>query len=159
MSTLRLCGREHSRQTVEDRSNRVGGQAPAETEEPRNDEESTMETMLQPADHECLPCYLYRCTKTEECDGSLRLLAFYRDHNAPRATALERKVRLLGGYCDCEVLANAIRPITREANQALEDDVDLVCKGVRRGATQPCEHWLMRRGVQWGGGQFRRRSA
>lgn len=118
-----------------------------------------METMPQPADHECLACFLYRALSTHGCDGTHLFLLAYRDATAPRATALERKMQLLGGYCDCEVLANAIRPITREANQALEDDVDLVCKGVRRGTTQPCEHWLMRRGVQWGGGQFRRRSA
>lgn len=118
-----------------------------------------MTALPDPVEHECLPCYLYRVSLDNSCPGQLEAVKNYRDHNAPRATALERKIMLLGGYCDCEVLANAIRPITREASNALEDEVDLVCKGVRRGTTQPCEHWLMRRGVQWGGGQFRRRSA
>jgi hypothetical protein len=118
-----------------------------------------MPAALEPVEHECLTCYLLRAVCAQGCDGTQLFLLAYRDANAPRATAVARKMQLLGGYCDCEILANAIRPITREANQALEDDVDLVCKGVRRGTTQPCEHWLMRRGVQWGGGQFRRRSA
>ncbi|MGO3394233.1 DUF2695 domain-containing protein [Glutamicibacter arilaitensis] len=118
-----------------------------------------MPAALEPVEHECLACYLLRAVCAQGCDGTQLFLLAYRDANAPRATAVARKMQLLGGYCDCEILANAIRPITREANQALEDDVDLVCKGVRRGTTQPCEHWLMRRGVQCGGGQFRRRSA
>lgn len=118
-----------------------------------------MKALPQPADHECLACFLYRSLSAQGCDGTHLFLLAYRDASAPRATSVERKMQLLGGYCDCEVLANALRPITREASNALEDEVDLVCKGVRRGTTQPCEHWLMRRGVQWGGGQFRRRSA
>ncbi|MGO2079664.1 DUF2695 domain-containing protein [Glutamicibacter arilaitensis] len=118
-----------------------------------------MPAALEPVEHECLACYLLRAVCAQGCDGTQLFLLAYRDANAPRATAVARKMQLLGGYCDCEILANAIRPITREANQAVENDEELVCKGVRRGTTQPCEHWLMRRGVQWGGGQFRRRSA
>ena len=118
-----------------------------------------MPAVLEPVEHECLACYLYRAVCAQGCDGTNLFLLSYRDASAPRATAIDRKMQLLGGFCDCEVLANAIRPITREAIQAVDNDENLVCKGVRRGTTQPCEHWLMRRGVQWGGGQFRRRSA
>ncbi|WP_417366530.1 DUF2695 domain-containing protein [Glutamicibacter arilaitensis] len=118
-----------------------------------------MPAVLEPVEHECLACYLLRAVCVQGCDGTQLFLLAYRDASAPRATAVARKMQLLGGYCDCEILANAIRPITREANQAVETDEELVCKGVRRGTIQPCEHWLMRRGVQWGGGQFRRRSA
>ena len=118
-----------------------------------------MPAVLEPVEHECLACYLYRAVCAQGCDGTNLFLLSYRDASAPRATAIDRKMQLLGGFCDCEVLANAIRPITREAIQAVDNDENLVCKGVRRGTIQPCEHWLMRRGVQWGGGQFRRRSA
>lgn len=117
-----------------------------------------MPELPQPADHECLACFLHRAICAVGCDCTHRLLTSYRDACVPRATALARKMQLLGGYCDCEVLANALRPITREAEQAWEADAPLVCKGVRRGTIQPCTNWLLRRGVQWGGGQFRRRA-
>lgn len=112
-----------------------------------------------PVDHECLACYMYRVAGQSPCDGSLRVLKEYRDHSAPRATALERKIRLLGGYCDCEVLMNALRPAGTEAIRAIDCGEDLICKGVRRGCIQPCEQWMIRRGVQWAGGQFRSRGA
>ncbi|WP_442904330.1 DUF2695 domain-containing protein [Glutamicibacter sp.] len=118
-----------------------------------------MPQLPRPVIHECLPCYLYRVAGETRCDGSLRGLSFYRDESAPRASALERKVRLLGGFCDCEVLLNVVRPATTEAMRLIDAGEDLVCKGVRRGTIQPCENWLMRRGVQWGGGRFSRRSA
>lgn len=118
-----------------------------------------MPQLPRPVIHECLPCYLYRVAGETRCDGSLRGLSFYRDESAPRASALERKVRLLGGFCDCEVLLNVVRPATTEAIRLIDAGEDLVCKGVRRGTIQPCENWLMRRGVQWGGGRFSRRSA
>ncbi len=118
-----------------------------------------MSQLPQPVTHECLPCYLYRVAGEAGCDGSLRGLSFYRDESAPRASALERKMRLLGGFCDCEVLLNVVRPASTEAMRLIDAGEDLVCKGVRRGTIQPCENWLMRRGVQWGGGRFSRRSA
>lgn len=118
-----------------------------------------MPQLPRPVIHECLPCYLYRVAGETRCDGSLRGLSFYRDESAPRASALERKVRLLGGFCDCEVLLNVVRPATTEAMRLIDAGEDLVCKGVRRGTIQPCENWLMRRGVQWGGGRFSRPSA
>ncbi|PRA00342.1 hypothetical protein CQ017_04740 [Arthrobacter sp. MYb224] len=121
--------------------------------------ESTMRDLPLPVEHECLACYLYRVAEDVPCEGSLRMLKYYRDHAAPRATALERKIKLLGGYCDCEVLMNALRPATTEAVRAMDHGADLVCKGVRRGCIQPCEQWLIRRGVQWAGGQFRSRGA
>lgn len=118
-----------------------------------------MSELPQPADHECLPCFLYRMAKDHPCDETLRMLRHYRDSVAPRATAVERKVQLLGGYCDCEVLMNTVRPASTETARLLDEAADIVCHGVRRGSIQPCEQWLMRRGVQWGGGQYRRRSA
>lgn len=124
-----------------------------------NQEESAMIALPDPVEHECLPCYLYRVSLDNSCPGQLEAVKNYRDHNAPRATALERKIMLLGGYCDCEALTNAFRPITTAAAFTIDASENLVCKGVRRGSIQPCEQWVMRRGVQWGGGRFRRRSA
>ncbi|MFJ2618549.1 DUF2695 domain-containing protein [Glutamicibacter sp. NPDC087344] len=118
-----------------------------------------MSSLPNPVDHECLACYLYRMGNTLGCSRSTEALTHYRDYSAPRATALERKARLLGGNCDCEVLMNAFRPHTEEVEAAMEEGLDIICKGTRRGSIQPCEQWLMRRGVQWGGGQFRTRSA
>ncbi|MCW4465504.1 DUF2695 domain-containing protein [Glutamicibacter sp. MNS18] len=118
-----------------------------------------MTDLPTPVDHECLICFLYRVGSDHPCKQSLRFLKHYRDLVAPRATALERKVQLLGGYCDCEVLMNAVRPASAETARLLDAGKDIVCHGVRRGSIQPCDQWLMRRGVQWGGGQFRRKSA
>ncbi len=95
-----------------------------------------MPSLPDPVDRECLPCYLYRVAGTEPCAA-----------------------KLLGGFFDCEVLLNVFRPITDEAARAMDEGMDMVCKGTRRGSIQPCEQWMMRRGVQWGGGQFRSRSA
>ncbi|MDR4534320.1 DUF2695 domain-containing protein [Glutamicibacter sp. PS] len=128
-----------------------------------------MNEPLPVAEHECLYCYLYRMFGAMGCDRTLRLSAYYRDTMAPRAIALERKLAELGGFCDCEVLMNVVSP----ADELGEDDEDedgaykleswetddgqkeLVCTGVRRGSTRPCENWLIRRGIQWGGGQYR----
>ena len=70
-----------------------------------------MPSLPDPVDRECLPCYLYRVAGTEPCVANLRALMHYRDYSAPRATALERKIKLLGGFCDCEVLLNVFRPL------------------------------------------------
>ncbi|WP_431710392.1 DUF2695 domain-containing protein [Glutamicibacter uratoxydans] len=118
-----------------------------------------MNELPLPVDHECLICYLYRMGGQFPCEQSLRFVKHYRDTRVPRATALERKVQMLGGYCDCEVLMNAVRPASLEAARLLDAGDDILCHGVRRGSIQPCDQWMMRRGVQWGGGQFRRRSA
>lgn len=112
---------------------------------------------LLPWRHECLACYVFRMLD-HGCDG-LKWSRTYRDLRAPRATAMERKFPELGGYCDCEVMANVFR-----ANDALwardeDGEVDETrtpqCHSVRLGTIQPCELWLMRSGIQWGGGVYR----
>ncbi|SCC26408.1 DUF2695 domain-containing protein [Arthrobacter sp. NIO-1057] len=47
--------------------------------------------------------------------GDLRVSKNYRDISALRVVALEKDYRL-GGYCDCEVLINVLRPITMQAH-------------------------------------------
>lgn len=113
--------------------------------------------MLLPYRHECLACYVFRMLENG-CDG-LKWSKTYRDVRSPRATALERKFPALGGNCDCEVILNVYHP-----NEALWEhdengDIDETrtpsCLSVRRGTIQPCGLWLMRGGIQWGGGVYR----
>lgn len=110
---------------------------------------------------ECLACYVFRMLEYG-CDG-LKWSLTYRDMRAPRATALERKFPELGGYCDCEVVANVYHPnepmwSLDEAGE-LDEDNPPSCLTVRRGSIQPCGLWLMRSGVQWGGGVYRKKKA
>lgn len=117
----------------------------------------TVRTLL-PFRHECLACYVFRML-AQGCDG-LKWSRTYRDMRAPRATALERKFPELGGYCDCEVMANVFHPVEAmwELDESGEIDETCVpqCREVRLGTIRPCALWAMRRGVQWGGGVYRR---
>lgn len=113
--------------------------------------------MLLPWRHECLACYVFRMLG-RGCDG-LKWSKTYRDMRAPRATALERKFPELGGYCDCEVMSNVFRANYELWARDDEGEVDETripqCREVRLGTIRPCELWLMRRGIQWGGGAYR----
>jgi hypothetical protein len=91
------------------------------------------DALTAPLPEECLPCYLDRIVRDVPCDGSLRLSSHYRDSVAPRGTALEERLRLRGGFCDCEVLMNVFEP---------KSELVMPCKGVRRGSTQACALWL-----------------
>lgn len=104
---------------------------------------------------ECLACYLHRALEHGGCGGDLALAGHYRDAVAPRAAALERRLGRSGGYCDCEVLANAMQPAWHLWSPSRELELDgrtIVieaeppermprCTGVRRGSTQPCRNW------------------
>lgn len=74
---------------------------------------SLVDEWLAPLDDECLACYLDRSVTALGCGGDLRFAAHYRDLIAPRATTLERRLSAAGGYCDCEVLMNAMQPARR----------------------------------------------
>lgn len=112
---------------------------------------------LLPARYECLACYLNRMLE-RGCSG-LKWCTTYRDLRAPRATAMERKFPELGGYCDCEVMANIFRTNDdvwpRAADGSIDDTRVPRCHKVRLGTIKPCDLWRMRTGVQWGGGTFR----
>lgn len=112
---------------------------------------------LLPARYECLACYLNRMLE-HGCNG-LKWCTTYRDLRAPRATAMERKFPELGGYCDCEVMANVFRindELWPHATDENADDTPVPqCHAVRLGTIKPCVLWRMRTGVQWGGGAFR----
>lgn len=121
-----------------------------------------LEEWAVPQPSECIACYLDRALEGGGCDGDLRFAERYRDLVAPRATALLARLASAGGYCDCEVLVNAMQPAWHLWSTSREIEVDgrsIVleaeppesmppCLGVRRGSTQPCRNWhrMIRRG-------------
>jgi uncharacterized protein DUF2695 len=92
------------------------------------------EKLTAPGERECLPCYLGRMVTEFGCDHRLRWSEHWRDHNAPRASALAERLMDRGGFCDCEVLFNVY------PEYLPEDAGELVsCSGVsRKGSTKPC---------------------
>lgn len=120
--------------------------------------------VIGPAVGECLLCYVHRMLTEFGCDTSLRFALHYRKVRAPRATALARRLRTMGGYCDCEIFLNAygLRPeywtpeVTRERDgweEVVEDatwpDPLPACCSVRAGSTQPCALWWRQRRGWW----------
>ncbi len=55
---------------------------------------------------ECLCCYVGRLLDEYGCGCTLRFGRQHRDAVAPRATALERRLGYVGGYCDYEIVLN-----------------------------------------------------
>lgn len=105
---------------------------------------------------ECLCCYVARQLDEFGCDGTLRHALRFRDALAPRASALEKRLGRVGGYCDCEVFLNGYTPHHRfwtpQHEVEEEDGVTVIvdaqppeplppCAGVRRGAVEPCSNW------------------
>jgi hypothetical protein len=103
---------------------------------------------------ECLFCYVARMLDEHGCDTTLRFVSNYREQRAPRATALERRMGAMGGYCDCELFLNgmtldhSLRTYDEESDEWLSPEVLPSCRGVRRGSTQSCGVWVRRR--RWG---------
>ncbi|GAA4283114.1 hypothetical protein GCM10022261_06450 [Brevibacterium daeguense] len=110
--------------------------------------------------YECLVCYVNRMLEEFGCTGS-RWMLRYRDLTAPRATALEERMRKMGAGCDCEVCLSAFEPdwhliasLPRQFDRlrwnadtsAVEKASPAIphCMGVRRGSTQPCLLWKRR---------------
>lgn len=112
--------------------------------------------LTDPADGECLQCYVFRMLAFG-CKG-LRWAERYRDRRAPAATALLRRLRSSGAGCDCEIFWNAfdlrsefmIVPVWIDPDMGpMEGDPEYpdpmpTCRGVRRGSTKPCALWLAR---------------
>lgn len=112
--------------------------------------------MLTPRAGECLGCFVASQLDEFGCSNTLRFVPIYRDHTAPRETALLKRLSSAGGYCDCEIFMNAYtlsdRYLTPEywsTNAQGYDEWEEPqppeqwpsCKLVRRGSTQPCEVW------------------
>jgi hypothetical protein len=97
-----------------------------------------------PNPSECVPCFVDRMTRAHGCSNRLTWASLWRDQQAPRATALERRLESRGGLCDCEVLRNVyVRPEWLGSNPAAHADAEApACLGVRKGSTQPCMRWI-----------------
>lgn len=107
---------------------------------------------------ECLVCYVARMLDEFGCRCTLRFAKRYRDAEAPRATALERRLGQVGGFCDCEIFLNGwklhqrFRKPVREVDaygivfeEDAEEPAELPpCATVRRGSIRPCANWIRR---------------
>jgi hypothetical protein len=86
----------------------------------------------EPGEHECLRCYLMHMLDAAGCDGSHRWTLRWREARAPRASNLISRLQRQGGYCDCEVIFNAMPDYP-------EVDGILPCAGVPEGSTRSCD--------------------
>ncbi|HEX3930917.1 MAG TPA: DUF2695 domain-containing protein [Nocardioides sp.] len=118
--------------------------------------EITAERLTRVREGECLFCYVARMLEEHGCDTSLRFTRLYRERRAPRATSLERRLGAMGGFCDCEILLNAMSVARSEksydegSEEWLLPEPRAACRGVRRGSTQSCGIWeRRRRGEAW----------
>jgi len=112
------------------------------------------DSMTRVRDDECLLCYVYRMLD-HGCTG-LMWARRYRDLRAPRATALEKRLGRVGGFCDCEIFLNgyelaaehwvvpdpAVRPPYVAEGEPCYPDPMPACTGVPRGSTQECRLWV-----------------
>lgn len=90
--------------------------------------------LTEPAERECLRCYLLRMISEFGCDGTHRWTIWWRDLRAPRATGLVGRLQRLGALCcDCEVLLTVF-PDYPAGGEVLP------CAGQRRpGSSAPCD--------------------
>jgi Protein of unknown function (DUF2695) len=95
--------------------------------------------LTEPGERECLRCFLLRMVNEFGCDGGHRWTIRWRDQRAPRANGLLRKLKQLGGCCDCEVLLNVF-PYYPETDRLLP------CTGQPQpGSAVPCDLKPLRR--------------
>lgn len=110
---------------------------------------------MPPHRNECLLCYVSRLLHVLGCDRSLRIAERFREVNAPRATAMARRLKQIGATCDCQIEAvHGIRSSVIEYEDTLaeqfpdaprlETALRFGCYGVRKGSTQPCLGWMRR---------------
>jgi hypothetical protein len=94
------------------------------------------EVLTEPAQRECLRCYLIRMLNEFGCDNTHRWTRRWRDARAPRARTLVERLQRRGACCcDCEVIFNVF------ADYPPADQL-LPCAGVSRtGSTDPCDLW------------------
>jgi hypothetical protein len=110
---------------------------------------------------ECLLCYVWRMLEFG-CTG-LRWAGRYRDLRAPRATAMERRLGQVGGFCDCEIFMNGYQAAYEHWVSDGPSDEDGVtfddpphepevmppCRGVRQGSIAGCSLWVRRPRGGW----------
>ena len=95
--------------------------------------------LTEPAERECLRCFLLRMLNEFGCDGTHRWATRWRDLRAPQARRLLRRLSELGGCCDCEVVLNVF-PHYPESGGLLP------CAGQPQpGSAAPCDLRALRR--------------
>ena len=104
--------------------------------------------LTTPRPGECLACFVARMLRSFGCDTTLRWAQEFRDQRAPKATALERRLEDMGGFCDCEIFLNGISMVDRllATNPATGEPERWPqqlpsCEGVRLGSTRWCGVW------------------
>ncbi len=106
------------------------------------------ESLTTPSPGECLQCYVARMLDAFGCDRTLRFARRFRDLRAPRATALEGRLAVVGGFCDCEIFLNGWWLGARDPEAAEAGDLP-ECAGVRAGSCRPCRHWVRLGRGEW----------
>ena len=100
---------------------------------------------VRPEQGECLTCFVDRMLTQFGCDGTLRFALFYRDERAPHAASLAQALAGAGGFCDCEILMNAVEPAGGEdLFDVAPSTVMPACSEVPAGSTRPCANWRER---------------
>ncbi len=95
--------------------------------------------LTEPAERECLRCFLLRMLKEFGCDGTHRWTIRWRDLRAPQALSLVGRLEELGGCCDCEVLLNVFPQYPASGGL-------LPCAGQPQpGSAVPCNLGVLRR--------------
>ncbi|MBD8870590.1 DUF2695 domain-containing protein [Nocardioides donggukensis] len=112
------------------------------------------DVLTRPADGECLACFVARMLEEFGCDTTLRFARRYRDVMVPRATALERRLGRMGGFCDCEIFLNGLVRVRPSGDPSDLPGLDPSpvsaesgrpgCAGVRRGSARACARWARR---------------
>lgn len=96
---------------------------------------------------ECIACFLHRMVGLQTCNGSFTWAQHYRDCRAPRAVALERRLRAAGASCDCEVLGvvwqlnGALMTRVPGSGRLVVPEVLAPCAVTRPRSTRPCVNW------------------
>jgi hypothetical protein len=96
------------------------------------------EAMTEPAEDECVLCYVARMLQSLGCDTTLRWTRHWRDRIRPRATALERRFEAVGGFCVPDGNGEEQWPAGMPA-----------CAGLAPRSAQPCANWQTWRRRGW----------
>lgn len=112
-----------------------------------------VDEVLAPHPAECVLCYVVRMLDEHGCDNTLRWTSRFRELRSPRASALEDRMRAVGGCCDCEIFMNGFglrrEHLVRDldTDELMEPEHPPSCAGVGRlDSTKPCAVWERRRG-------------
>lgn len=92
-----------------------------------------------PADDECIRCYLVRVGDAFSCDGTLRAVSLFRERTAPNDSDLVSKVKNAGIFWDCEFRMNNAR-VVDDAQRAPQGH--LICSATTHPeSVAGCANW------------------